>query len=297
MAQPDAAAGMAERAIEAGFRPLAPEIGVEVLGVDLARPLDEPVFRAIEAAWHARCVLLLRGQDLSEDAQVAFAQRFGPLARSVNRNAGQSQRNPSAFLISNIREDGKPIGALPDGEMLFHSDQCYVERPCMAALLYAIEIPSHGGDTIFANMYRAYETLPDDLRAAVEGRRAVNVFEYAEDTDYGRPAMQLFHDLPAGVPAFAHPIVRTHPVTRRKALYVNRGMTLCIEGMPRAESDAILTALFDHQENPRFRYTHVWRPGDLIVWDNRCTLHARTDFSSTERRLLRRVTITGERPG
>ena len=279
-----------------GLRPLSPEIGVEILGVDLSRPLDPATFETIREAFHAHCVILLRGQDLSEDNQVAFARGFGPLASAVNRNSGLSQSHSSSFLISNVRENGKLIGALPDGEMLFHSDQCYVERPCMAALLYGMEIPSHGGETIFANMYRAFETLPEELARAIEGRKALNIFEYNEEGGYGQSAMELYREPPAGAKCFAHPIIRTHPATGRKALYVNRGMTLCIEDMARGESNALLLRLFDHQEQARFQYSHSWRVGDLIMWDNRCSLHARTDFPSDQRRVLRRVTVLGETP-
>ena len=277
-------------------RPLAPEIGAEIIGVDLSRPLAEADLAVIRDAFHRHCVILLRNQQLREEDQVAFAQAFGPLASTVNRNSGQSAQHSSSFLISNVRENGKLIGALPDGEMLFHSDQCYVARPCMAALLYSIEIPSHGGDTIFANMYGAWDTLPEDLKRAVEGRKAINIFEYNEDGGYGQSAMELYPQVPEGAKAFAHPIARTHPVTGRKALYVNRGMTLCIEGMERSQSDALLLRLFAHQEQERFQYAHCWRVGDLIMWDNRCTLHARSDFPATERRILRRVTVLGEVP-
>ena len=278
------------------LRPLAPAIGVEISGIDLWQTLDAVTFEKVLAAFNTHSVILIRGQSLVEAQQVLFARRFGPLASAVNRNSGLSQDYSSSFLISNVRENGKLIGALPDGEMLFHSDQCYVERPCMAGLLYGIEIPSHGGDTIFANMHAAYESLPGDLRRAVEGRKAMNIFEYHEDGGYGQSAMEIYQSAPAGAKCHAHPIVRTHPVTGRKALYVNRGMTLCIEGMDRAESDALLLKIFDHQEQARFQYVHHWRVGDLIMWDNRCTLHARTDFPATERRLLRRVTVLGEIP-
>ena len=279
-----------------GLRPLSPAIGVELLGVDLWRQIMPSTFRKILDAFHAHGVILLRGQSLTEANQVMFARNFGPLAKAVNSNSGQSQAHSSSFLISNVRENGRLIGALPDGEMLFHSDQCYVERPCMAALLYGIELPAQGGDTIFANMYLAYESLPDDLRTAVEGRKALNIFEYNESGGYGQSAMELFETVPEGAKCHAHPVVRTHPSTGRKALYVNRGMTLCIEGMDRSESDALLLRLFDHQEQPQFQYAHRWRVGDLIMWDNRCTLHARTDFPATERRVLRRVTVLGEIP-
>ncbi len=277
-------------------KPLAAGIGVEIRGVDLWSPLDDETFEKVLDAFHKHSVILFRGQSLTEADQVIFAMRFGPLAHAINRNSGQSEAHASSFLISNVRENGKLIGALPDGEMLFHSDQCYVERPCMAGLLYGIEIPAEGGDTIFANMYLAYESLPEDLRRAVEGRKALNIFEYNEDGGYGQSAMDLYQAVPSGAKCHAHPIVRTHPVTGRKALYVNRGMTLCIDGMARAESDALLLRLFDHQEQTRFQYAHHWHVGDLIMWDNRCTLHARSDFPATERRILRRVTVLGEIP-
>lgn len=271
--------------------PLTPAIGAEVRGVDLAEPLDDETFRRIEQAWHAHGVLLFRGQELSEEDQVGFAGRFGELGRVVNKHGGVTlTRHPSVMLVSNIRQDGQLIGALPDGEMLFHSDQCYVERPCMATFLYAIEVPSKGGDTLFANTALAWETLPPAIKAAVEGKKAMNVYDYA-----GAPT-QRREALASDAPRFAHPVVRTHPATGRRALFVNRLMTQWIEGMPREESDRLLAAIFDHQEQRRFVYEHVWRPGDLVLWDNRCTLHARTDFSAAERRLLRRCIVLGERP-
>jgi taurine dioxygenase len=192
------------------------------------------------------------------------------------------------MLVSNIREDGKPIGALPDGEMHFHTDQCHQEVPAKATLLYAIEIPSKGGNTLFSNAYAAYETLPEEIKRRIAGRRALNA--YTTDTTL---RSTNYDDAKS---SYWHPVVRTHPATGRKALYVNRLMTREIEGLAREESEAILRKLFDHQEQPKFVYEHVWRPGDILMWDNRCTLHARTDFSAGERRLLRRVTILGEKP-
>jgi taurine dioxygenase len=194
------------------------------------------------------------------------------------------------MLISNIREDGKPIGALPDGEMHFHTDQCHQERPAMASMLYAIEVPSVGGNTLFANGYKAYETLPAEVKRRINGRKALNAY------DYDNASMKRGTRLAEGVPSCVHPVVRTHPATGRKALYVNRLMTVRIEGLPEEESDVLLELLFAHQEQRQFVYEHVWRPGDLLMWDNRCTLHARTDFSANERRLMRRVTILGEKP-
>jgi taurine dioxygenase len=248
------------------IRPLSPALGAEIIGVDLSRDIADDTFAQIQDAWHQNLVILLRGQRLSEEDQVRFAEKFGPPA--VIHTKQFVRNHPAVMLISNIREDGKPIGALPDGEMHFHTDQCHQERPAMASMLYALEVPSTGGNTLFANGYEAYDTA-----ATKRGTRL------AQD-----------------VPSYVHPVVRTHPVTGRKVLYVNRLMTVRIEGLPAQESDELLDLLFDHQERSEFIYEHVWRAGDLLMWDNRCTLHARTDFSPNERRLMRRVTILGEKP-
>jgi taurine dioxygenase len=277
-----------ERVGALAVRPLSPALGAEILGVDLREELDERAFAQIGEAWHRHLVILLRDQELSETDEVRFAERFGPPA--VIHTKEFVRNHPAVMLISNIREDGKPIGALPDGEMQFHSDQCHQERPAMASLLYAIEVPSKGGNTLFANQYKAYETLPEAIKRRIDGRKALNAY------DYRTAAMKRGTQLAEGVPCYAHPVVRTHPATGRKALYVNRLMTVRIEGMPEPESDELLNLLFDHQERREFVYEHVWRPGDLLMWDNRCVLHARTDFSPDERRLMRRVTILGEKP-
>jgi alpha-ketoglutarate-dependent taurine dioxygenase len=269
-------------------RPLSPALGAEIVGVDLGQEIDGRTCARIRDAWHEHLVILLRDQELSEEDQVRFAEKFGPPAMIHTK---QFVRNhPAVMLISNIREDGKPIGALPDGEMHFHTDQCHQERPAMASMLYAIEVPRAGGNTLFANGYKAYETLPDALKLRIAGRRALNAY------DYDAAAMKRGTRLAEGVPSCVHPVVRTHPATGRKALYVNRLMTVRIEGLPAEKSDELLDTLFAHQERREFVYEHVWRPGDLLMWDNRCTLHARTDFSPDGRRLMRRVTILGEKP-
>ena len=269
-------------------RPLSPALGAEILNVDLSQPMTDALFESIRDCWHDNIVVLFRDQHLSETDQVRFAERFGSLALSHTRR--YTTDNPAVMLISNIRQNGKQIGALPDGEMQFHSDQCYQEKPAMASMLYAIEIPGAGGDTLFANAYKAYETLPNDIKRRLDGRKALHAY------DYDNASMKRGTQIKDGVPHFAHPVFRTHPATGRKALYVNRLMTIAIEGLPEAESDELLNVLFAHQENPGFIYAHVWRVNDLLMWDNRCALHARTDFSNDERRLMRRVTVLGERP-
>jgi len=269
-------------------RPLSPAVGAEIIGVDLRDDIDDALAQQVLDVWHRHLVILLRGQKLSEDDQVRFAERFGPPAKIHTKQFVRS--HPAVMLISNVREDGKPIGALPDGEMQFHTDQCHQEIPAKASMLYAIEVPSVGGNTLFANAYLAYEALPDDIKRRIDGRKALNAY------DYDTAATIRKAEVPEGAPCYAHPVVRTHPVTGRKALYVNRLMTRSIEGLDPEESEELLTFLFDHQEQPQFVYEHVWRAGDILMWDNRCTLHARTDFSADERRLMRRVTILGEKP-
>lgn len=288
MAQLSLAVGMRSSSAALQTRPLSPALGAEIIGVDLRREMDNGFTAHLLEAWHRNLVILLRDQQLSEEDQVRFAERFGPPA--VIHTKQFVQKHPAVMLISNIREDGKPIGALPDGEMHFHSDQCYQERPAMASMLYAIEVPSKGGNTLFANAYAAYETLPADIKRRIEGRRALNAY------DYDTAATKRGTKVADGVPTYVHPMVRTHPATGRKALYVNRLMTVRIMDLPEEESSKLLDFLFDHQEQRQFIYEHVWRVGDILMWDNRCTLHARTDFRANERRLMRRVTILGEKP-
>jgi len=170
--------------------------------------------------------------------------------------------------------------------MMFHIDQCYVERPARATCLYAIVVPEVGGDTLFGNLCAAYDALPADLRAVVDSHRALNVFTYdsTQRDQVGDPSKRR---------EFVQPMVVRHAVTGRKALYVNRLMTWSIEGMDKAASDAILARLFDHQEEPRFVYRHKWRKGDLLLWDNQCTVHARADFDPNAERHLRRFTVAG----
>lgn len=160
----------------------------------------------------------------------------------------------------------------------------------MASMLYAIEVPSRGGNTLYANGFRAYETLPQEIKTRLAGKRALNVYDYD-----GNPTHRAEY-LPPDVKQYAHPIFRTHAPTGLKSLYVNRLMTWSILGMSRAESDEMLEYLFDHQEKPEFVYEHIWIPGDVMLWDNRSCLHARSDFDSSERRRLRRVTMLGEKP-
>jgi len=275
--------------------PLSPALGAEISGVDLRQELPPQTVADIIAAWHEHLVIVFRDQTLSEDEQIRFAQHFGALKKrnrpAAARNESGVQHGDLTMLVSNIRENGKLIGSLADGEMHFHSDYCYLEKPAKGTFLYAIEIPSQGGDTLFLNMYQAYDALPAELKARIAGRKAVNAYHYESLTRSVNEAKIDF----SKQPHFWQPMVCTHPDTGRKALYVNRLMTWSVEGVEAEESATLLNALFDHIEQDRFIYTHKWRVGDLVLWDNRCTLHARTDFSDKERRLLRRHVVEGDR--
>ena len=271
--------------------PLTEHIGGEVRGIDLRDTLDPATIRAIHQAWLDHLVLIFRGQNFSQEDLIRATGYFGEHAQ-MSRPAhtypkGYAKLLPNIMLISNIRENGEPIGALPDGEMHFHHDMIHNELPHNGTLLYSIEVPSYGGDTLFASGYAAYDTLDSGVRDRLEGRRAHNHYQYGTTIrgDISN-AVDAFH-------AADHPVFRTHDETGRKAVYVNRLMTTHVLDMPKEESDELLSLLFDHSEKPEFVYTHKWRVGDLVVWDNRCSTHARTDFPSDQRRLMLRTTVKG----
>ncbi|MFN2644761.1 MAG: TauD/TfdA dioxygenase family protein, partial [Burkholderiales bacterium] len=236
--------------------PLSSGLAAEIRGVHVSRPLGDETFGRIRDAWHEHLVIVLRGQDLDEEAQVRFAERFGPL--SPIHTDHHSPTNKAVMYIGNRKKDGKLVGALPLGEMQFHSDQCYKERPAMGTMLYAIEIPAEGGNTLFANAYKAYEALPAEVKQRIDGRNAVQVY------DYGGGVLDRKHMVkPEEGVSFAHPVARTHPATARRALYVNRLMTHHIDGLPDEESERLLALMFDTIERPEFIYEHRWRVGDL----------------------------------
>ena len=277
---------------------LHPHVGAEIRGIDISQPLDQETMAAMRQAWLDHSVLVWRGQELDKDQQRRFVSYWGPLggrasrlpAKNPNRESGPDYQSEE-MLISNIRKDGKPIGVLPDGELWFHHDMCYAEEPNRASFLFCIETPSTGGNTKFANMYQAYENLPQKLKECIHGRRVLQVFDAIQDSRIdlsSRSLDELMH--------YWQPMVVRHPETGRPAIYVNRLMTDHIVGMDRAESDALLERLFAVLEDPAYAYEHVWTPGDLVMWDNLSTLHARTWFDPRESRVLRRTSVAGQRP-
>jgi taurine dioxygenase len=274
--------------------PLSHACGAEISGVDLTRELSPATVRAIKDAWAEHLVLVFRGQTITQEQQLRFASYFGDLGDRKKapeplraRAEGIFQDNQKILLVSNIKVDGQPIGAFGEGEFWFHIDSGYTPRPYRYTFLYALELPSTGGNTLFSNMYKAYAAVPESLKAKLRGRKALHVHEYkrsekADLSDIGR------------IPHHSHPIFVTHPDTGRKSLFVDRLMTVRIEGLDPAESEAILEQLYDIGERREFIFEHVWRLDDFLMWDNRCTIHARTDFPKHERRLLRRCTVEGE---
>ena len=271
----------------ATIKPAHPAVGAHVTGVYLRDPVGIDLAQELRDALARHAVLCFPGQDIDPDDQAAFAAVFGHVDRADadTDDPDLKQSTPGVKYISNIRENGKPIGSLPDGEMHFHSDGAHREAPYRATTLFAIEVPDFGGETRFASMAAAFEALPKNLQARLDGLSARHVFNYNKTT---REKMRRGDEVAHAV----HPLVRTHPDTGRKSLYLSRLMTRDIVGMENDEGEDLLTMLLDHCEKPKFVYDHVWRPGDLVIWDNRSVNHARNDFSSDQRRLLRRYTIS-----
>lgn len=270
------------------IEPASDVLGARIRGIDLREPTDDRTADMLREAFTRYGVLCFPDQKITPDDQLRFANLFGRGDGAFrDRSSGNLRKSASrgVMLVSNIRKDGVPIGSLPDGEMQFHTDGAHRQQPYRATTLYAIRIPSQGGDTLFANLTAAYDTLSDEMKARIEDLETACVYDYAatsRDTIGGDP------DLPRAT----HRLVKTHPDSGRKSLYVCRLMTEYIVGMDREEGEKLLVELIEHAEKPEFIYAHKWTPGDLLIWDNRCLNHARSDFPPEEQRLLRRYTIS-----
>lgn len=274
-------------------RPLSDAVGAEVRGVDLGR-LDEHTFDLIIEAWDVHSALLFRGQSLSEADLVAFSRRFGELDLPPVMENGRTAvpGYPEIYVVSNILDaDGKPIGSLGAGEAVWHTDMSYLAVPPDASMLYALEVPESGGDTWLAGMHAAYLALPPDLRRAVEGRSIKHDGTY-NSGGYLRAGVTPTDD-PVTSVGTPHPIVCNHPRTGHPALYLGRRRNAYVMGLPLSESEALLDALWAHATRPEFSFAHRWRVGDLLLWDNRATLHRRDPFDPASRRLMYRTQISG----
>jgi taurine dioxygenase len=271
-------------------------LGAEILGLDLNRPLSDSDFQRIHKAHLDHHLLVFRDQRITPQQQVDFSRRFGPLQIHVLRNF-QLASNPEVLIISNIIEDGQPIG-LGDAGHFWHSDLSYKETPSLGSMLHAQELPAEGGDTLFANMHLAWDTLPIALRRAVQGARAehsyLTQYEELRRRSPFRPALtQAQID---EVKPVVHPVVRTHPETGRQALFVSEHFTTRIVGIPEDESRALLAELFAHSVLPAHIYRHRWAPHDLVFWDNRSLMHLAGGTPDHLRRKLYRTTIEGDAP-
>jgi taurine dioxygenase len=268
--------------------PLTRHVGAEIRGVDLRREIDPATASELYTAWLNHLVLVFRDQRLTLEDQRRFTSLFGEVQPPRSR-PGQRDPNNPVMWIANATIDGQR-GELPEGDMQFHADQCYYENPAKGAVLYALEIPSSGGNTLFSSTYAAYDSLAAHLRARAERMQVLFVYDYEKNANRKGPTDW------AGAPRYIHPAVILHPETRRRSLLVNRLMADSVVGVTRQESDALIDELCQSSERREHIYEHVWRVGDLLIWDNRCTLHARTDFNPSERRVLRRIAIKGTRP-
>jgi taurine dioxygenase len=276
--------------------PLSKSIGADIVGVDLSKPLSDADFRAIHAAWMDHMVLRFRGQDLTKDQLLEFSGRFGELDRAPINMKGEPwiPGYPNLAVMSNIIENGQPLGSLGYGEAVWHTDMSYNEVTPTAALLYGLEVTRQGGETGFLSMYHAYETMPADLKAAVAGRQIKHDASrnsagqlrkgYPEVTD------------PREAPGALHPIVIRHPETGRKALYLGRRPLSYIVGLELAESEALLDRVWAHATQESHAWFQKWSVGDLLMWDNRCVMHKRTAFDPGERRFMLRTQVKGSKP-
>ena len=280
-----------------GVRRLSGSLGAEVTGLDLSENGNNEAFSTIHKAFLDHSVLVFRNQSLTPDELVRFSKRFGPLEQHVLTQFAYPG-NPDIFIVSNVKEKGKPIGAIRAGQY-WHTDCSYLERPTLASVLYALEVPSYGGDTMSTSMACAYDELSETMKQLLEGLTAVHDYTNAYDIFFSkfpdRPS--LSEEQRAAVPPVEHPVVRTHPENGRKVLFVNPGFTRRIAGMTDAESRALLDFLFEHAQQPHFIYRHHWRRGDVVIWDNRATWHlAVADYDMDERRHMHRTSIAGDAP-
>lgn len=269
--------------------------GAEITGVDL-RGIIDAGFATLYQAWIDHQVLVLRDQALSDPDLIAFSRRFGDLDHAPVQENGQrfADGRPEIYVVSNVIENGVAIGSLGAGEAVWHTDMSYLPSPPKASMLFALEIPPLGGDTSFCDMYEAFETLPAGLRERALGLRVKHDGTY-NSGGYVRQGVMPTDD-PREAPGMLHPLVCTHPESGRRMLYLGRRRMAWIEGLGLAESDALLDEIWTHATRPELSFTHRWRVGDLVLWDNRCTMHRRDPFDAASRRVMHRTQIKGAAP-
>ena len=276
-------------------------LGADIHGIDITQPVANEDQDTLRAALAEHSVLLFRGQAVTMDAQIRFAQVFGDLGAIADTLLGLGKRDyqddempECVSVISNIRQDGKSIGSLGDGECFWHTDSCFSETPPSASTLHSIEVPSRGGSTSFLDMFDAMDKLPESLHSRIDGL-SIRHSQVYDSTGAKRPAFDEVTDV-TQAPGPTHPIVRTIPETGRQVLYLGRRLSAYIPGLSIEESEDLLDALWAHTVHDSRVFSHYWGLGDLLVWDNRTTMHHREAFDPTQRRRLHKVQVAGERP-
>jgi len=268
------------------IRPLQKTFGAEISGLDLSKPLDPQIINEVKALWHQYGLLLFRGQAMDEAEIVSFSKQLGDLEIHI-RKEFLSQMSPEILYISNMTKEGKPVGILADSEVGWHYDQIYLPRPAVGSFLFSVKLPSSGGETSFSDMSAVYEALPQSIENVIDGKKALQSYE-AFNALYSVPTSS---EQKKKTPDIEHPIVRVHPYSGKKALYICPGMTTQIIGLDKSTSDDLLQELFAWSIKPEFVYSHVWQLGDGLLWDNACTMHRREPFDPNQERLMKRTTI------
>jgi alpha-ketoglutarate-dependent taurine dioxygenase len=273
--------------------PTGAALGAEMRGVDL-KDLDEDAFARVISAWHEHSVVLIRGQSLSDQDLIAFSRRLGDLDWAPVQENGRRfvEGLPEIYIVSNVKVNGEAIGSLGDGEAVWHTDMSYLDVPPKASMLYSLEIPPTGGNTSFCTMYGIHEALPAKLKERIAGLKIKHDGTY-NSGGYVRQGVTPTDD-PVTSPGAVHPLVCTHPNTGRRMLYLGRRRNAYLVGLALAESEALLDELWSHVDRPEFAWEHVWRVGDLVLWDNRCTMHRRDAFDPGSRRIMHRTQVKGE---
>lgn len=282
--------------------PSGAALGAEIRGIDLTR-IDDATFRELHRVWLDNLLLCFRGQKFAAEDLVTLVKRFGTPVSSSNlhkrdlaeRTANQVfQLPPEVTVVTNVRENGKPVGILGDGEVVWHADFTFSERPTAARMLLGVEIPPEGGHTFFSNCYAAYDTLSADMKRRISGKsiKQSNIVDTAMKL---RPGASLDADIRT-FPGPSHPIISTHPESGRNLLFLGRRHGAYVNGLSLEDSEQLLDELWAHATQSKFVYEHVWQQGDVVVWDNRATLHRRDPFDAASRRVLYAAQVEGHRP-
>jgi taurine dioxygenase len=280
-------------AAELAVIPTGAALGATVTGVDL-RNLSEAAFVRIMQAWHEHSVLLFRGQVLTDQDLIAFSRRLGDLDWAPVQENGRRfvEGLPEIYIVSNVKVNGESIGSLGDGEAVWHTDMSYLDLPPKASMLYALEVPPTGGNTSFCTMYGIYEALPRELKDRIAGLKIKHDGTY-NSGGYVRLGVTPSDD-PRTSPGAVHPLVCTHPANGRRMLYLGRRRNAYLVGLELAESEALLDELWSVVDRREFSWEHVWRVGDVVLWDNRCTMHRRDAFDPNSRRIMHRTQVKGD---